>query len=351
MFYLSIEEANEWRELSRAVIESERFDPSMLAGRPLRSRPALCYYLGTELLAEGRAAEAERWLVLGARTEPIRANAYLLDYLERHNGELVPVQPSFSDVRPWAHFSSLPHLRSAREVLAGFCDHSLPDFERPFKVMDIGCGNAALTVSVLRRMVESGKAPAIGEVLLMDPSPEMLAAARANVEEAFPDVKVLAVEGKLEEASSGLPNGFDFALCSLSVHHMPYEEKAVHIGALSGAVENIVVFELGANHDTPEMRSPELVYSVYQTFGQSLEYIFGQDAPLEVQEACADIFVMSETISLLTEPRGRRTEYHMPGKQWHEVLETACSPKMTCLGETTCFHDEYCELLALHYGS
>lgn len=45
-----------------------------------------------------------------------------------------------------------------------------------------------------------------------------------------------------------------------------------------------------------------------------------------------------------------RTEYHMPRKQWHELLESACSPKMSCLGETTCYSDQYCELLALHYG-
>lgn len=350
VFYLSTGETERWRELSSVVLRGERLDPAVLEDQPPPLRPALCYYLAVNLIAEGRVAEAREWLALGAGIETIRANAYLLDYLERNGGELKAVQPSFSDPRPWAHFSSLPHLSSAREVLADFFERSLPVFTEPLRVMDIGCGNGRLCVSLLKRLVGSGHAAGVGEVLVLDPSTEMLAEARSNVLEAFPGAEVIPVEGKLEQVSRELPRGYDLALCALSVHHMPYEQKEVHIGALAEAVRHIIVFELGANHDTPEMCAPELVYSVYQTFGQSLEYIFAQEAETEVQNACADIFVMSETVSLLSEPRGKRTEYHMPRAQWHRLLAGVCPPGMRCLGERTCFCDEYCELVALHYG-
>jgi SAM-dependent methyltransferase len=349
MYYLSREESDAWKELAARVLQDGDIDESIADGQPHRLKPAFCYYLASNLIGHGRSDDARKLLALGAQIEPIRANACLLDYLERHDGELKLVQPSFSDPRPWAHFSSLPHLKAARAVLCEFCASSLREFERPLRMMDIGCGNGALTVAVLESILSSGKAASVGKVLLLDPSAEMLAAAKNNVEKAFPEAEIKTLEGKLEEFSGDLPPGFDLALCALSVHHMPYELKKAHIGALSGAADSLVIFELGANHDTPECNSPELVYSVYQTFGQSLEYIFAREAPPEVQQACADIFVMSETISLLTGPRGERTEYHMPRRQWHDLLSSLATG-MTCLGETTCYSDQYCELVALHYG-
>lgn len=350
MYYLSAETAVEWRELSSSLLAG-RADLSEVSSQPAGLRPALYYYLAAQFLASGRMDEARECLALGAETETLRASSYLLDYLERNGGKLMAVQPSFSDPAPWIHFSSLAHLSSARGNLIEFCTASLPERRDPLRVMDIGCGGGQLCVSLLQALVDSGKAAGVGEVFLLDPSEEMLATATANVSRAFPSAKVIHIEARLEEASEDLPAGFDLALGALSLHHMPYELKEVHVGNLREAVRDIVVFELGANHDAPEMCSPELLYSVYQTFGQSLEYIFAKDAPLEVQRACADIFVMSETISLLAEPRGQRTEYHMPRARWHELLGSARGSSLSCLGERTCFSDEYCELFALHYGA
>jgi len=343
MFYLSESDAERWRGLAGS------FDTSALDAEPERLRPALCYYLGAGHLAAGRLYEARQWLQAGVLEEPVRASAYLLDYLDRHDGSVATVLPSFEDPRPWAHFSSLPHLKTARETMISFCTASLPDLESPVRMMDIGCGNGALTVSLLERLVDSGGTPGVGDVLLLDPSEGMLDAAAERVSEAFPGARITTVADTLQGCSEGLPGGYDVALCALSVHHMPRERKVEHIGRLASSVGHLLIFELGANHDLPEMLSPELVYSVYQTFGQSLEYIYAREAPEDVRRACADIFVMTEALSLLFEPRGKRTEYHMMRHQWHELLSGFDAPSVTCMGERTCYCDPYCEVFALHY--
>ena len=58
---------------------------------------------------------------------------------------------------------------------------------------------------------------------------------------------------------------------------------------------------------------------------------------------------MSEVISFLTQPRGKRTDYHMLRSQWREVFETVPNETAMCLSETTCYSDPYVELFAMHY--
>jgi hypothetical protein len=40
-----------------------------------------------------------------------------------------------------------------------------------------------------------------------------------------------------------------------------------------------------------------------------MDFVFSHDAPVEVALACIDLFLMTEAVSLLTQPRGVRSDY------------------------------------------
>lgn len=288
------------------------------------------------------------WLQAGAEEEPLPSNSYTLDFIERYGGLIMP-EPNFSDPHPWTHFSSLPHLVESRNSFLGFCEDSLPRWGHSVKVMDIGCGDGSFISMIIHRLLESEQILGVGELLLLDPSPRMLETAFDRIRAEFSDVRINAVLGSLESRSAELPGGFDLAVCSLSVHHMPYELKTVHIGRLCSKVGHLLILEMEANHDTPDFLSPELGYSVFQWLGHSLSQIMESSTTPTVKMSCADLFIMTKAVSLLTEPRGQRTEYHMLREQWHELMADLPGSRSQCLGTRTCYHDDHCELFALHF--
>jgi hypothetical protein len=61
--------------------------------------------------------------------------------------------------------------------------------------------------------------------------------------------------------------------------------------------------------------------------------------------------VQPEAVSILTEPRGVRTDYHMLHGQWKEQFTEALGPDFGCLGEFTDYATDSMELITLHYGT
>ena len=78
--------------------------------------------------------------------------------------------------------------------------------------------------------------------------------------------------------------------------------------------------------------------------------VFAHDAPVAVVLACVDRFLMTEAISLLTQQRGIRSDYHMLPSQWTELLQSTLSPDFCCLSDGNCYADEYLSIFMLHYG-
>jgi SAM-dependent methyltransferase len=349
MFLLSESESNQWSELARHALEdgpAEPRDHAFVVAPTMRA--AFFYYVGGLFAAAGLVSDARRWLEAGRDIEPIPACACLLDVLDRHGDTLVIPEVIFSDPRPWGHFAGLPTLRTARENFLRIATDSLPHFEEPLRLIDVGCGSGELGVRLMRSLIEAGKVGRVGAVALIDPSAGMLEAAGRNVAEAFPDAEIRLIQSRLEDAGA-LGERYDVALASSSVHHMPAELKAEHLGALSGSIDHFLLSELEANHDYPEQSSPELAFSAYQIFGRGIQWIFTEDAPDEVRRACADTFLMTEAISILTRPRGERTEYHMLRGQWRALLDLVMRG-FCCVCDSTCYADEYVEQFMVHYA-
>lgn len=81
-----------------------------------------------------------------------------------------------------------------------------------------------------------------------------------------------------------------------------------------------------------------------------MDFVYSHDAPVDVVTDCIDSFLMTEVVSLLTRPRGERTEYHMLRSQWHDLFRDCLCPEFAVCSDSTCYADEYMTLFTLHYG-
>jgi hypothetical protein len=89
---------------------------------------------------------------------------------------------------------------------------------------------------------------------------------------------------------------------------------------------------------------------VYQSYGRIFDSIYAHDAPVEVVNECIDSFLMTEVISILTEPRGERSDYHMQRAQWNTLLTGVLGPEFSPRCDSACYTHEYMSLFTLHYG-
>lgn len=352
MLFLSDDEKAAWaqhaRDITRGTASPAEYDACVRSN--LRS--AFDYYIGTLLALQGQEARAIRWLEEGTLCEEdgLFSSAFLMSFLARHHGKMIMPAVAFADPRPYLHFAGVPTMQRARERLVHQFAHSLPAFDKPVRFMDIGCGDGSLTARVLGHLVETGKAESIEEVLLVDASPAMIELAKKTVSEALPGVAITTENARIQDCSASLRHHYDIAMSSLAYHHMPFEDKRTHLARLEPWIDHFLLFEMDANNDTPEMYSPELALSVYQSYGRIMDFVYAYDAPVEVVTDCIDSFLMTEVVSILSQPRGMRTDYHMLRTQWHKLFREGLGPSFSLRSDSSCYADEYITLFTMHYG-
>jgi len=207
-----------------------------------------------------------------------------------------------------------------------------------------------MLVELLIELRNAGVMDAVQEILLIDASKGMLELAEKNVRKAFPEAHVKLSHSKIEELSEPLEGIYDLALSSLAFHHMPFETKRVNLQRLKEHIRHFLLFEVHANHDTPEVGTPELALSVYQVYGGLMDFIFAHDAPVELAISSIDKFLMSEEIFFFLEPRGKRSDYHMLRSQWHEVFREGLGEEFSNACDSICFGDGNIELFTMIYS-
>jgi SAM-dependent methyltransferase len=352
MLFLSRSESAEWTRMAEEILRTGALPED--ARHPARRNllPAFHFYIGTLLFSKGMEDAGREWLHSGAMIEEdgLFSSGFLLGFLERHGGRMLKPDEVFRDPRPFIHFAGVPVIARARERFVVQAGHSLPVFDDPLRMMDIGCGNGALTVALLKGLASMGKADEISEVLLIDPSPAMLKLAENEVLAAFPDLAVKRVNLPIQKFSGHIRDHYDLAVSSLAFHHMPAEEKECHISRISPYIDHFLIFELDANNDTPGCGSPELALSLYQSYGRIIDFVFRHDAPIDVATACVDLFLINELVSFLTDPRGVRSDYHMLRTQWNDLLASALGKDFSLCCDSPCYADEYLTLFSMHYG-
>jgi hypothetical protein len=147
--------------------------------------------------------------------------------------------------------------------------------------MDIGPGNGVLLVGMIKRLNHLYPLDQL-ELILIEQSPQMLAAAEKLCKESFSfPITVMPVAGKIEELSPQafaaieekkpiwLING------SLSLHHMPREIKIPTLTKLASLGAPCFIAEANSNHDSPEQDSPELIHSVTKSYGNVIQDTLG----------------------------------------------------------------------------
>ncbi|MDD4554114.1 MAG: class I SAM-dependent methyltransferase [Bacteroidales bacterium] len=352
MIYLSEKESGEWKSLAQRIVSN--------GGNPMKVNgmirpgliPAFHYYTGTWLLSENMNSQGLDWIRAGMEGEQgaLFSNAFLASYLGRNGGRLVIPEAIFSDPEPYIHFANTPVIADSRVQFRIHCVHTLPSFTKPLRIMDIGCGHGKILVDLLKELQQSGRIGAVGEILLIDPSEGMLRLARENAAAAFPEATIRVIHSRIEDFTEQMEGTYDIALASLAYHHMPYETKLLHLTRLGRHIDFFILYELDANNDTPELHSPELALSVYQSYGSLMDAIFAFDAPVQLALASIDRFLMSEAVYFFTQPRGKRSDYHMLRSQWHDVFIQGLGKEFNCLCDSLCYADENIGLFTMIYG-
>ncbi len=352
MLFLSEQEKQLWSSLGNEILD-KRLPPRDMQDEVRGNLVSFFhYYAGILLAAHGQELLGKQWFAEGAQIEDdgLFSNAFTAAFLERQQNRFIMPDTAFADPRPFVHFAGVPEVKGARERFIKQCGHSMPRFNRPLRIMDIGCGNGALAATLLKHLQEAGKVGDIDEILLIDASPAMVVLAKETVQKDFPNVTIRTINSRIENISDSIDASYDVALSSLAYHHMPMELKRVHLEKLKSRIDHFVIFELDANNDTPELHSPDLALSVYQSYGRIIDFVFAHDAPVDVVQACVDCFLMTEAVSILTQPRGVRTDYHMLRSQWRELFDSVLGPEFTCRCDSTSYGDEYLDLFTMHYG-
>ncbi len=352
MLFLSPRERREWSEHADEVLLQNCQPGHFDEGVRQNLLTAFNFYIATVLAAKGFGDRSIEWLKAGTLSEEdgLFGCGFLLGFLERHGGRLVTPAVPFEDPRPFIHFAGVPAMKGARQQFVRQCGHSLPVFDGPVRIMDIGCGDGGLTTSLLTHLRETGKVPDFCEILLIEPSPAMAALAQKTVRSGFPDAKIRVINSRIQDCSGSIDHSYDIAVSSLAYHHMPYEEKRTHLSRVKPWIDHLILFEMDANNDTPGLFSPDLALSVYQSYSRIIDFIFTHDAPVDLAIDCVDSFMMAEIVSLLTQPRGTRLDYHMLRNQWHSLFRDVLGPEFTCLCDSSSYADEYMTLFTLHYG-
>ncbi len=353
MLFLSDDEKTAWAAFAREICDSCAARPQEYQEKIRQNLvSAFDFYIGTLLATRGEGRRCMEWLGAGAlcEEEGLFSSTFLLGFLQRHNRQMTRPAVAFEDPRPFIHFANVPIMKEARRNLVCQFGHSLPSFERPVRFMDIGCGDGSLTAMVLTRLLETGKVGEFEEILLVDSSPAMIECARKTVHAAFPDLPVSTEKARIQDCSASIGHRYEIAMSSLAYHHMPMEDKRVHLARLKPWIDHFLLFEMDANNDTPDLLSPELALSVYQSYGRIMDFVYAHDAPVDVVTDCIDSFLMTEVVSILTQRRGARSDYHMLRGQWHELFRTVLGPEFSIRSDSACYADEYMTLFTMHYG-
>jgi hypothetical protein len=104
---------------------------------------------------------------------------------------------------------------------------------------------------------------------------------------------------------------------------MPDTDKVRVLGELKNLAPFLLITEGHANNDITEKDSPEFVYSVATNYNYYISNVL--EAPLTEADKkhCINEFLLTEVLTMLTNDRDKRIDYHATSEQWADYAERA----------------------------
>lgn len=247
-------------------------------------------------------------------------------------GAFEPITRAFQSRVPYDVWTQSRFYKTYRTGTLGafqnFLEQSAPDMVAVPIICDIGPGNGVLLSDVVSNIFDGYKLPKL-KVLLVEPFACMITASRDLLHKQFGDkIECVSLQDKIQDLSADkllrAMGGASpwFVMASASLHHMPWEKKSNILKILAPLFPRLVLSEFEAPHDKPELFSPELVYSVTNSYGFYIEDVLTTCPDSEGRKwQCIDEFFMTEAIMMLTKDRLDRIDYHAPLAEWKDLAE------------------------------
>lgn len=192
-------------------------------------------------------------------------------------------------------------------------------------IIDIGPGNGTLIVEIVKQLLALYPLESI-HLILIEQSPQMLAAAQKYCQESIPiPIVFTPICCKIQEIAAqqleiiGKHHPIWFMNASLSLHHMPKEIKVPTMEMLADLSTHCLISEAHYNHDLPGKDTPELICSVTENYGLVIQDVLNSPASEIEKKLCINNFLLTEAINIIKNDREDRGDYHTSIAEWQEI--------------------------------
>lgn len=245
-----------------------------------------------------------------------------------------PAAIAFQDTLPYDVWTQTDFYKSymmaTLETVKDFAKiNPPPETSKIPTIVDVGPGNGVLITEIINQLVSIYNIKNL-QLVLIDKSLSMLEASEKYVQEHVPiPISFTKISCKLQEITEEQlavireKPPIWFINMAASVHHMPWEDKLPMLKTVRSLSNNCLLIEFPANHDRPEKNTPELVYSVSEHYRFYIQDVLNCPAPETDKKICLYNFILTEGITILSQERANRIDYHATIPEWQELAEQA----------------------------
>ena len=231
----------------------------------------------------------------------------------------------------WTVTGFYQRYRSATlNVVKKFLATHTPPEPNNVSICEIGPGNGLLLADIISSIFSNHDIGYLN-VVLIEKSNGMLEATRELLHKSFGSkvgcqtILAKVEDIKAEDMMKLCPaQKFWFVNGAASLHHMPADIKIKVFREFAKTSSHVLVSDFVAYHDLPERNSPELVYSAVNYYGYFIEDIWASTSQSEERRwLCICDLALTEAITVLSQPRMMRIDYHAPVEEWDKAAEGA----------------------------